>query len=124
MTSKNIKEKLVHTFSFSEGLVEIDPRRRYTIIEDKTMTKKEEPITHKTNEEIEAEVEVDLDEFMAAKKFNEDSPLQYTNTVKGKEEFDPRGFVGSAVKLFQTDYPKYRELMEKAGWTYEKTTTN
>jgi len=101
------------------------------------MTKKEEPITHKTNEEIEAEVEVDLDEFMAAKKFNEDSPLQYTNTVvikqiaadakaasKGKEEFDPRGFVGSAVKLFQTDYPKYRELMEKAGWTYEETTTN
>jgi len=92
---------------------------------------REEKIVHKTKEEIEAEVEVDFDTFFKEKKFNENSPLQYTNSVaiielarmageeaKGKV-FEPKAFTGKATVMFQVNYPEYRKVLESAGWTYE-----
>jgi len=95
------------------------------------MTKEETKIVHKTREELEKELEVDFDIFFKEKKFNEDSPLQYTNSVaiaelakqagleaKGKV-FEPKAFTGKATVMFQTDYPAYRKVLESAGWIYE-----
>lgn len=81
---------------------------------------------HKSRKEIEDEVGMTLQAFEANKKFNEDTPLQFTNKVvtkalakESKEFKDARAFVGKAVTMYQTDYPKYREYMEKEGYNYE-----
>jgi len=90
-------------------------------------------MTDYTKEDIEKEVGQTLEEFQKAKVFNEDSPLQYMNLIvadlmaqsadvkaKNRSMHDPRGFVAQATTLFQINWPKYRKIMERAGYTYEE----
>ena len=77
-------------------------------------TKTEKPVVHTTQKEIEAEVNLTLDE---------DSPLPFTNKIVTEQigietGVDSRGFLSKAVTMKFEDFEKYSEYMVKGGFTY------
>ena len=86
--------------------------------------KKEIPIVHKSQAEIEEEVGLTWEEFIEKKEFDENSPLQFTNKVvsarlKAMGDGHPaKAYIGASTRLFQLDYNEYRRQLQIAGYKY------
>ena len=72
----------------------------------------------------------DFIKFKEEKVFDSESPMPFTNSIVIRAmraevqagdagvAYDARSFLGKAVEMHATDYPKYRKYMEIAGFKY------